>query len=551
MPPKGTLLAEPYDPDAFDGDGDGIVQEGTAWERPAGTRIILADGRQLERGRVSDLRPGGIRIVDSNGREVQYKPKYQGDIEAPITTGTGGGSPLADFGAGTLREAGLPSVRQTVQAQMAPQPGFVQPDLSGAVPGGGGASIVFGQPGPIAPPPGLPEWEDPMDIIDPKAFGRGYWDFEAMEPFELEYEIHEDVMGGWEQWIACREIRRAAYELVGKDPEEPGPEDAAVASEMSPSGYTGVANSEGWIQNSAKWLMAKLAVGVRRGPAEEDMTDDDPKLVRAMALRTTQIEEDFFDRMVPGEVVDIPLISTARNHNVGGKSALEGFGTDVLLEFEAGTVSYRAGAWGPRYTDSDEDSTIERISDILDDFEVQLDSELSADDLDPDDREAFERDSDFIEEVRTMLKDYEKIDKAERDELDAKRAEIIDTLEQMGIIQSATPYESPDYKFNDGDPLRWAGESINSETDADYYYDAMDQAEYGNSENTTSEEITGGRFEVVSVERGTESNPAAKPFVSKVRLRQVGVFDPTYPGKLINIGGASEMVEVKALYDFR
>jgi hypothetical protein len=32
-------IADGYNPDARDGDGDGIVQEGTKWERPVGTEL--------------------------------------------------------------------------------------------------------------------------------------------------------------------------------------------------------------------------------------------------------------------------------------------------------------------------------------------------------------------------------------------------------------------------------------------------------------------------------------------------------------------------------
>jgi hypothetical protein len=41
-PTEQTLeekIADGYNPDARDGDGDGIIQEGTKWERPIGTEL--------------------------------------------------------------------------------------------------------------------------------------------------------------------------------------------------------------------------------------------------------------------------------------------------------------------------------------------------------------------------------------------------------------------------------------------------------------------------------------------------------------------------------
>jgi hypothetical protein len=41
-PTEQTLeekISDGYNPDARDGDGDGIVQEGTKWERPIGNEI--------------------------------------------------------------------------------------------------------------------------------------------------------------------------------------------------------------------------------------------------------------------------------------------------------------------------------------------------------------------------------------------------------------------------------------------------------------------------------------------------------------------------------
>ena len=84
---RGALALEPYDPDARDADGDGIVQEGTAWERPATARILDALGNEIRRGQQASVRPTGIRVVDVDGNDVDYKPTYEGG-----RAGTIGGS---------------------------------------------------------------------------------------------------------------------------------------------------------------------------------------------------------------------------------------------------------------------------------------------------------------------------------------------------------------------------------------------------------------------------------------------------------------------------
>ena len=39
-----TLITEPFDPNAYDGDGDGIIQDGTVWKRPVVLRAQSAPG---------------------------------------------------------------------------------------------------------------------------------------------------------------------------------------------------------------------------------------------------------------------------------------------------------------------------------------------------------------------------------------------------------------------------------------------------------------------------------------------------------------------------
>lgn len=68
----------PYDPNARDGDNDGLVQEGTIWERPNGAvfRGLARGARKLA---------GAVDLVDGNGNRIDYKP---GDHEnSPLRGG--------------------------------------------------------------------------------------------------------------------------------------------------------------------------------------------------------------------------------------------------------------------------------------------------------------------------------------------------------------------------------------------------------------------------------------------------------------------------------
>lgn len=102
-PRWGGLRLEPYNPDAVDADGDGIVQEGTAWERPAATRLVTSLGIEVGRGLTATERPT-LRVVDASGRTVQYTPTYQ--------RSQGGISPAFKGKLSTLGELGYPSLKE-------------------------------------------------------------------------------------------------------------------------------------------------------------------------------------------------------------------------------------------------------------------------------------------------------------------------------------------------------------------------------------------------------------------------------------------------------
>lgn len=71
----GKYRVEPYDPDAVDADNDGIVQEGTVWERPAGTRLVDRMGKELQKGMYRRSPSSDWKILDGDGNEVDYTPK--------------------------------------------------------------------------------------------------------------------------------------------------------------------------------------------------------------------------------------------------------------------------------------------------------------------------------------------------------------------------------------------------------------------------------------------------------------------------------------------
>ena len=103
----GGIRPDPYKINPVDADNDGIVQEGTLYERPAGTRLISAlTGLELEPDTTINgiLELGTTRLVDREGREVPYRQSWRtGTPSAGEQNGTIGGK-LPTIGAtlGTL-----------------------------------------------------------------------------------------------------------------------------------------------------------------------------------------------------------------------------------------------------------------------------------------------------------------------------------------------------------------------------------------------------------------------------------------------------------------
>lgn len=109
---RAALKLEPYDSRAIDGDGDGIVQEGTAWERPVGTRLLDEAGLEIRPGVTSGVRPSGSRVIDSSGATVQYRPTYGDGFGKP-----GAQAVLSRVGYRSIAERGLPNLGQLANRQ--------------------------------------------------------------------------------------------------------------------------------------------------------------------------------------------------------------------------------------------------------------------------------------------------------------------------------------------------------------------------------------------------------------------------------------------------
>ena len=140
MAPRwGGLRPEPYKLSPPDADRDMIVQEGTAWERPGGLRLLDRLGNAIEAGMESLSPVDGLRYVDSSGTDVGYVPTWVGAEEIVPGTGlralsnmpgvrtvgdmTGGSASLKDRGLalGDRRKAVAEAIREA-QKPKVPEP---------------------------------------------------------------------------------------------------------------------------------------------------------------------------------------------------------------------------------------------------------------------------------------------------------------------------------------------------------------------------------------------------------------------------------------------
>ena len=112
------LRLEPYDPDARDADGDGIVQEGTAWERPAGAKILDDLGNEIKRGLTSPYRNTSWKLVDKNGNDLNYRPTYGNDADLNPKDAK---PTLEKLGYRSIEQMGIPTVKDLVLPSTKPR----------------------------------------------------------------------------------------------------------------------------------------------------------------------------------------------------------------------------------------------------------------------------------------------------------------------------------------------------------------------------------------------------------------------------------------------
>ena len=105
------LRLEPYNPDARDADGDGIVQEGTAWERPAGAKILNELGEEIKRGILSSKRNEKFSVVDRDGKRIDYIPSYAKQAKIPTERPK---TSLEKRGVQTIKSRGVRNVDEVV-----------------------------------------------------------------------------------------------------------------------------------------------------------------------------------------------------------------------------------------------------------------------------------------------------------------------------------------------------------------------------------------------------------------------------------------------------
>ena len=75
----GGVRTDPYNPNPKDADLDGIVQEGTFFERPVGTKFISGAMELISGAQGNNLEDiAGLVLVDDDGNPVDYTPTWRG-----------------------------------------------------------------------------------------------------------------------------------------------------------------------------------------------------------------------------------------------------------------------------------------------------------------------------------------------------------------------------------------------------------------------------------------------------------------------------------------
>lgn len=320
-----------------------------------------------------------------------------------------------------------------------------------------------------------PRWVDIESIL-------AWEDLGMSDPEEQNLDgVGQEVADDWNDWDPCREMRQQAYRIAGL---QAGPTDPNIGLT---GGYWG--NGAGprtpgdpdKRYEQAKYLMASLAEHTHKGSSY-----DKPTLYRAMDLDGDDAD-GFWGAVQVGEEIDIPLLAFADRRRQGHNEFLSDYGKDVLLVLEDSPGSVELGYFSPMWSDDDEAATIDDLRQFADSLEEDL----------PDDEEF---DTSISQEIRSLLDEYEKTSVSQRDERQRLRDELSSIAADFGL------------------PTAWAGDDPSEEGKWDFENPLL----------SPRERASGGRMEVLSIEDDPDG-----VYGKVVRLRQIGVFDPTVPGRLI------------------
>lgn len=178
----------PYDPNAVDADNDGLVQEGTIFERPGGTRLVSRVGRVVTDA-VLQMHPGSY-LVDEEGSRVDYTPKRRPAEPSGMGTVLIGDSnlhvdnPIAVQGIQTVEREKVSRHLGTISHPKLAK----EPDTLDALPDDVPKIRLFRGRNP--------RQEDYRDAPDGERSGGWFTDSQFVAQFYAETEIDEEIVRG-------------------------------------------------------------------------------------------------------------------------------------------------------------------------------------------------------------------------------------------------------------------------------------------------------------------------------------------------------------------
>ena len=362
--PRSPLKMEPYDPDARDGDNDGIVQENTPWERPAATRLMDAAGKLIERGKESSSRPSGIRVVDADGNDVDYTPTYERSRAGTIGAGRqlggstskpkkpepkkpvvdkptqekpevkpkkpGSGSALSDHGSGSLKERGLRDVRAAA-APPPPEPKKPEPEK------------------PDASKPDVPEVPESKTIAIPagvsgggmraKSFYYGDEEWEVFDEFDP-VDAADAAYSIWAGYDGNFQMRHVSAALMGK--ETP----AAYGDEVGNPQVHEIIKTGKW-EEQPEWAKESAKEVILQTTHLMDAVVNGQPTERPAYRGLSDVPRDSaIFSYKPGDTFTMPLSAFTPEKGLADQFAQQSLGgpkgKSVMLVIEPGANAYRA-----------------------------------------------------------------------------------------------------------------------------------------------------------------------------------------------------------------